>query len=156
MVKPENVFMDFDVSKILNPTKMFADLKLSGLDFDAVFAGQRRNIEAFTAANQAALEGLQAVTRRQAEMVRQSVEEASQAVKDMLAAGSPEEKAARQADLAKAAYERAVANTRELADLVSKSQGEAFKVINKRVTEGLDEVKALIAKRGVKESRAAA
>jgi phasin family protein len=146
MVKPPIPF-DFDVSKVLSPVRML------GVDMDAMMAGQRRNIEALTAANQAAFEGLQAVTRRQAEMLRQSVDEAAQAVKDMLAAGSPEEKATRQTELAKAAFARAIANTRELTDLVTRSQGEAFDVLNKRVTEGLDEVKSMISKR-TKESRA--
>lgn len=154
MVKSQAPF-DFDVSKLFNPSRMFADLKFTGVDMDAMMAVQRRNIEAFTAANQAALEGLQAATRRQAEMLRQSVDEATQAMKDMLAAGSPEEKAARQTDLAKTAFARAVANTRELTDIVARSQGEALDVINKRVTEGLEEVKSMIAKR-TKESRAAA
>jgi phasin family protein len=140
---------DFDVTKLFNPTKLFQDIKFNGFngfDVEAVMAGQRRNIEAFTAANQAALEGLQSLAKRQAEMVRQSVDEANKAMKELFAAGSPEEKAARQADLTKAAFERAIANTRELTQLVARSQNEAIDVINKRVAEGLDEVKGFIAK----------
>lgn len=156
MANAQNPFIDFDVSKLLNPTRLFGEFKLNGFDVEAVLAGQRRNFEAFTAANQAAIEGFQAVAERQAEILRQSVDEASRAVKELLAAGSPEEKAARQADLAKAAYERAVAHTRELAEIVARSQNEAFNVLNKRVTEGLDEVKTLIAKQAGKEQRAAA
>jgi len=145
-------FSDFDVTKLFNPTKLFQDIKFNGLngfsgfDLEAVMAGQRRNIEAFTAASQAALEGLQTLAKRHAEMVRQSVDESNKAMKEMFAAGSPEEKAARQAELTKAAYERAVANTRELTQLVARSQNEAIDVLNKRVAEGLDEVKGFIAK----------
>ena len=142
-------FGDFDVAKFFNPTKFFSDMKFSGfngIDMEAVLAGQRRNIEAFTAANQAALEGLQTLAKRQAEMVRQSVDEANKAVKELLAAGSPEEKAARHAELTKVAFERAVSNTRELAELVTRSQTEAFDVLNKRVAASLDEVKGFIAK----------
>jgi phasin family protein len=146
MATPQSPFGDFDVSKLFNPTKLFSDIKFNGFDVEAVLAGQRRNIEAFTAANQAALEGLQTLAKRQAEMVRQSVDEANKAVKEMLAAGSPEEKAARQTELTKAAFERAVSNTRELTQLVARSQSEAIDVLNKRVAEGLDEVKGLIAK----------
>ena len=142
----QSPFGDFDVSKFFNPTKLFSDLKFSGFDMEAVMAGQRRNIEAFTAANQAALEGFQTLAKRQAEMVRQSVDETNKAVKEMFAAGSPEEKAARQTELTKAAFERAVSNTRELTQLVARSQSEAIDVINKRVAESLDEVKGLIAK----------
>jgi phasin family protein len=148
----QSPFSDFDVTKLFNPTKLFQDLKLNGFngfngfDLEAVLAGQRRNIEAFTAANQAALEGLQSLAKRQAEMVRQSVDEANKAMKEMFAAGSPEEKAARQAELTKAAFERAIANTRELTQLVARSQNEAIDVLNKRVAEGFDEVKGFIAK----------
>jgi phasin family protein len=146
MATPQSPFGDFDVSKFFNPGKFFSDIKFNGFDVEAVMAAQRRNIEAVTAANQAALEGLQTLAKRQAEMVRQSVDEANKAMKELLAAGSPEEKAARQTELTKVAFERAVSNTRELTQLVARSQSEAIDVINKRVAEGLDEVKGLLAK----------
>ncbi len=152
MANPQLPFADFDMTKFFNPTKLFSDIKFSGFngfngfDVEAVMAGQRRNIEALTAANQAALEGFQTLAKRQAEMVRQSVDEASKAMKDLLASGSPEEKAARQAELTKAAFERVVSNTRELTELVARSQNEAIDVLNKRVAASLDEVKGLITK----------
>jgi phasin family protein len=153
---PNSIFMDFDLGKMLNTSKMMADLKFNGVDMDALLALQRRNIEAWTAANQAAFEGMQALGQRQAEMMRQSLEEAARVAKEMFAAGSPEEKAARQAELAKEAYERAVANARELADLASRSQEAALGVLNKRVAESLDEVKSYITTRASKDRRAAA
>lgn len=146
MATTQPLFGDFDVSKLFNPSKLLSDMRVNGFDVEAVLAGQRRNIEAFTAVNQAALEGFQTLTKRQAEMVRQSVDEANKAIKEMLAAGSPEEKAARQTELAKAAFERAVSNTRELTQLVTRSQSEAMDLLNKRVVESLDEMKGLIAK----------
>lgn len=155
MATTQSPFNDFDVSKFFNPSKLFSEFKVTGIDFEAVLAGQRRNIEAFTAANQAALDGFQILAKRQAEMVRQSVDEANKAVKELFAAGSPEEKASRQAELTKVAFERAVANTRELAELVARSQAQAIDHINKRVAEGLDEVKGFIAKANGKASRAA-
>ncbi len=146
MATTQSPFGDFDVTKYFNPAKLFSDIKFNGFDVETVLAGQRRNIEAFAAANQAAFEGLQTIAKRQAEMVRQSVDETNKAVKEMFAAGSPEEKAARQAELTKAAFERAVSNTRELTQLVARSQSEAIDVLNKRVAASLDEVKGLIAK----------
>ena len=136
-----NPFLDFDISKALG------DFKVPGLDVDAILASQRKNIEAVTAANQLAIEGLQAVLRRQAEILRASVEESSNYVNQVVAAGTPEEKAAKQAELAKAAFEKALANARELAELVAKSNSEAAEILSKRVSESLDEVKAAIAKK---------
>lgn len=135
-----NPFLDFDISKALG------DFKVPGVDVDAILAAQRKNIEAVTAANQLAIEGLQAVIRRQAEILRASVEESSNYVNQVVAAGSPEEKAAKQAELIKAAFEKSLANARELAELVAKSNNEAAEILSKRVSESLEEVKAAIAK----------
>jgi phasin family protein len=146
-VKPNNPFGDFDFTKMMDATKLMKDFKLPGVDVEAVVSSQRRNLEALTAANQLAIEGMQAVAQRQSEILRQMMEQASQAMRDVMAAGSPEEKAARQTELVKDAFKRAIGNMRELAEMVSKSQGEAFEVINKRVTDSLDELKTAVAKK---------
>ncbi len=79
--------------------------------------------------------------------MRRMMEETGRAMKDMMTVSSPEEKAARQTELAKEAFQRAIANMRELAEMVSKSQTDAFDVINKRVADSLDEIKSLMAKK---------
>jgi len=135
-----NPFLEFDISKTLS------DFKVPGMDVEAMMAAQRKNIEAITAANQLAMEGMQAVIRRQAEILRASMEEASGYVNQVIAAGTPEEKAAKQAELMKAAFEKALSNARELAELLAKSNSEAAEVISKRVSESLDELKTTLAK----------
>jgi phasin family protein len=135
-----NPFFDFDLSKLA------ADFKFPGVDVESVLAAQRKNVEALTAANQLALEGFQAVVRRQGEILRQTLEEAGSLVGQLTAAGSPEEKVAKQAELVKTAFEKALANAKELAELVAKSNSEAADVINKRVSESLEELKVLIQK----------
>ncbi len=146
MARP-NPFGDFDFTKMMDASKLIGDFKVPGVDVEAVVASQRRNLEALSQANQLAVEGMQAVARRQAEIFRQMMEEASQAMKDIMAAGSPEDKAGRQTELVKEAFKRAISNMRELAEMVSKSQTEAFDVINKRVTDSLDELKTVMGKR---------
>lgn len=135
-----NPFFDMDVTKLLS------EYKVPGVDVDSLMASQRKNIEALTAANQLAAEGIQAVMRRQAEILRQSIEESTSAVNDLIAAGSPEDKAAKQADVVKTAFEKALANARELAEMIAKSNAEAADVISKRVSESLDEIKTALAK----------
>lgn len=135
-----NPFLDIDV------TKFMGDYKVPGVDVDSLMASQRKNIEAVTAANQLAVEGLQAVIRRQAEILRQSLEEGSALMSDLMTAGSPEDKAAKQADIVKASFEKALSNARELAELVAKSNTEAAEILSKRFSESLDELKVAIAK----------
>lgn len=135
----KNPFFDIDFTKIA------ADYKIPGLDVEALVGAQRRNIEAITAANQLAFEGLQAVGRRQAEILRQTLEETAAVLRDAVAQGTPEEKLAKQTDLAKQAFEKALANMKELADLLAKSNQDAAAVISARVTASIDEVKTLLA-----------
>jgi phasin family protein len=59
---------------------------------------------------------------------------------------APQAKAAKQAELLKTAYEHAVANMKEVSDLIQHSKGEALALINKRFVEAMDEVKALAQK----------
>jgi phasin family protein len=128
-------------------TKAFAQLKLPAVpDVEAVLNAHRRNLEAFTAANRVALEGAQAVARRQAEIMQQALGELTDTMRALATADSPQAKAARQADLLKQAYERAVANAKELSDLIQRSNGEAVAVLNHRFVEALGELKSLMEK----------
>jgi phasin family protein len=128
-------------------TKVMADFRMPTVDVDAVVASQRKTIEAFTQANQLAVEGAQAVARRQVEIARQTVEEFTSFVREITQPGSPEDKLAKQADAMKAALEKGFSNARELAELATKANTEAFNVLNKRVAEGLDEVRDYAKKR---------
>ena len=140
MAEPKNPFLDFDV------TRLVSEFRLPGLDTEAMLAAQRRNIEAVTRANQLAAEGMQAVMKRQTEILRQTMEEASRMMGDIAQAGGPERQAAKQAEIAKTAFEKAISNMKEIADLMARANQDTFAVINKRVAESMDEVRVLLAK----------
>jgi phasin family protein len=137
-----NPFFDMDVTKIMS------EFKVPGVDFDAVMSSQRKNMEALTSANQLVVEGANAVARRQAEIMRQTMEEFVRGTREMMSSGSLEDRTARQAELAKASFERALSNMRELADMIAKSNNEAVDVINRRIGESLDEIRDMMQKRG--------
>ena len=128
-------------------TKMMADFKVPGVDMDAVLQSQRRNIEALTAANQLAVEGMQAVSRRQMEILQQTMQETSSMMQGLMAAGTPEEGVAKQAELVKTAFEKALTNMKEMSEMIAKSNYEAADVISKRISANLDEIKAAAAKK---------
>jgi phasin family protein len=88
------------------------------------------------------MEGIQAVMRRQGEILRQMVEESSTVLRDMMAAGAPEQKIAQQTEVVKSAFEKALANLRELTEMVAKSNTEAADVLTKRIGESLTELKS--------------
>jgi phasin family protein len=135
-------FGKFDVSQIMQ------DLKVPGIDVNALMEAQRKNIEAVTAANKAAIDGMQSVAKRQAEIMAQSFHEVSNLAQEFSASSTnnPQEMGAKQAEIVKQAFDKALGNMRELAEMVSKTNTEAFEVMNKRFTESLEELKGLMGK----------
>jgi phasin family protein len=75
------------------------------------------------------------------------MDEFSAIFRDFAAPTSPEDRLAKQADLSKQAIEKGIANARELSEMVTKANTEAFNVLNKRVTESFDEVREFAKKR---------
>ena len=148
--KPENPFaqaMTQAKSAAEDFTKMFTEMKLPPLpDSEALLGAHRRNLEAMSAANRIALEGAQAVAKRHMEIMQQTMAEVSDQIRALSSTETPSAKAARQADLLKQAYERAVANGKELSDLIQRANAEAIGTLNHRFTEAMDEVKQLVAK----------
>ncbi len=137
MAEFKNPFMEIDVQK------MMGEFRIPNVDVDAVVAAQKKNIEALTSANQLAVEGMQAVAKRQAEILRQTAEELQKNMQSLMENGAPDAKVAKGTELTKSAFEKAIANMKELSEMVTKSNAEAFDVINKRVAESLDEIRDL-------------
>jgi phasin family protein len=96
-------------------------------------------MEAFSSANQLITEGVQAVTRRQAEIMRTNIEEAVRASKDIMSGGTPEAGIAKQTQYAKSLVENTINNVREVSEMVTKSNMEAFDLLNKRMLESIEE-----------------
>ena len=128
-------------------TRMFSEMKVPPmLDMEALMSAHRRNLETLSAANRVALEGAQAVARRNMEIMQQTMSELTEGMRSFAAGEAPQARAVRQADMLKSAYERAVSNMQEIGDLIQRSNGEALGLLNKRFAEAVDEVKTLVAK----------
>lgn len=128
-------------------SKMFEALRMPAMpDMDLMLGAYRRNLEALSAANRVALEGAQQVARRNMEIMQQTMGEMTDAMRNLTSAESPQDRAGKQAELLKTAYERAVQNMKELADLIQRSNGEALGVLNQRFTEAMDEAKQMVEK----------
>lgn len=140
MINGKQSFLDYDV------TKAFSAFTLPGFNVEALMAAQRKNVEAFTQANQLAIEGVQALARRQVEIAREAFDGAPALLKELSQPAAPQERIAKNAALAKATFEKNLATVRELGELVSKANAEAFEVLTKRFTESFDELREVAAK----------
>jgi phasin family protein len=115
----------FDFTKLLQP------FKIPGVDFSSIVERERKNIEALAQANRIAFEGWQNLVRRQSEILQDSMKRAVDDAKSQTALKNG-------AELARSAFETALANMRELAEMATKSQKDAFEVIRKRVEENMN------------------
>jgi phasin family protein len=145
--------MAIAIETFLNPAKFteeltskLKDYKLPGIEVDAVVASQRKNVEALANASRAAFEGAQALAKRQAEILHETVNQTAESFRTLAEAGSPPEVAAKQAELAKEAFEKAIGNMRELAEMVTKAQQRAIDTISGRISQSLDEIKHMALK----------
>jgi phasin family protein len=127
--------------------KLFSEMKLPNMpDMEAFVSAHRKNMETLSAANRVALEGAQAVARRHMDIMQQTMGEMSENLKSLASVEAPQAKAAKQAELLKTAYERAVANMKELSDLIQRSNGEALSLLNTRFAEAMEEIKGIVEK----------
>ena len=135
---------EFDPNKLMGQFQsMLTQYKLPSVDIDKLIAAQQKNIEAVAEANRVAVEGVQALARRQVEVLQETMKEASEAVSSLSKAGSPAELAAKEAELGKSAFEKSVATMREMAEILVKSSQEATNKINARVAASLEEIRSL-------------
>jgi len=145
----KNPFFDADFSDFMDPAKLTERFKMASFDPTAITEMHKKNIEAIAQANRICFEGMQAMGQRQAEIMRQSLEEAVAALQEMSAQpAAPEQQMQKQTAQLKKQYEAALSNIRELNEIGTKSSSEAVETLTKRVGESLDEVAKTLTEMG--------
>ncbi len=139
--KTGNPFLDADMGNIMDFGKFAEQFKFPGVDTAALIESQQRNIEAITKANQVAFAGVQAIMRRQAEILSKTMDETAKAVQAFSKTGKPEDIWAKQADLLKETYEHGLSDLRELTELGARANTQAADLLSHRVADSLDELK---------------
>ncbi len=130
---------------------MFADMgkqfNLPKIDYEALMESHRKNIEAMQKSAAVLSEGGKAIFAKQQEILSEVVREGRALIADFKPGGSPQEIAAKQAELAKRVFEATVQNTKDVAELIQKSSTEAPKIIMDRMRESFAEARAAIESR---------
>ena len=114
-------------------TELMSQFRHPGVDFAALVDRERNNIQALAEANRIVFEGWQRLVRRQAEILQETMKK--------VVADAGQVDAMKRTDLAKEGFEKALANMRELAEMGSKSQREAFEVVRKRIEQNMEGIR---------------
>jgi phasin family protein len=135
--------MEKSTGPFVDVTKLMEQFKLPGIDIPAIVDARRKDIEALAEANRIAFEGMQALAQKQAEILQKSMQEAQAAMQGMTANPSAAS-TGNQGELIQQAFQKALSNMRELAEMAGRSQAQAMEVIGKRVQENIEETKKLL------------
>jgi phasin family protein len=139
----------FDVEKLTeffkqnDFTKYLANLKMPGIDAEALMAAQKKNMDALVEANKAAAAGYQDLFKKQMAIFEDTMAEAQHHLKTYDAPKVDPERAKAQAELAKAAFEKALANMQALAESAQKANAEAYEIVSARIKESLAELREM-------------
>ncbi len=135
---------EFDVAK------MSSAFGMPRLDLDTMATAQRRNVEALTAVCQLAFDCVQASAQRQAQAFRDTAEELVGSFRKLSNIDTPQAQAASQFEVGRQAMERGMGSLRELAELIAKTNTNAFEIINKRATNCIEELQQVVSTPNVK------
>ena len=138
---------DFDPA---NPfaalTRNLESFKVPGLDMASIAETHRADIETVTRANQATYEAMQAIAAKQSDMLSTAMRDAQQATQAFGGAGLTN--AQERAEVAKKAYDKAVADLAELAEITRKAQADTLAIVSKRAEEQMAEFMKLLTPKG--------
>jgi phasin family protein len=143
----------FDVEKMTeffkqnDFTKHLASMKMPGLDAEAMVKAQQKNMDALVEANKAAAAGYQDLFKKQVAIFEETMAEAQKQMKSFDAT-KIDERTKAQTELAKAAFEKALANMQALAESAQKANAEAYEIVSARIKESLAEIKDMAGKVG--------
>lgn len=133
-----------DLDPFANLTKMFEQFKVPGLDMGSMIEARRKDMDALIEANKSAYESMQAVARKQTEILTHAMESLQTYAKEWSAASGGAPDPARQTELAQEIYQKALADMTVLAEIVRKAQSDAMAGIMKRSAESVEEMKKLM------------
>jgi phasin family protein len=127
---------------------MFADmgkqLSMPKIDYEALMETHRQNIEAVQKSALALSQDGRTILARQQEIFADVMRQSHEMIAEFKPLGSPEEMAAKQAELARRTFDAMVKNTRDIAELMQKSSSDATAIIMNRIRESIAETRAAI------------
>jgi phasin family protein len=133
--------MDKSELPVVDLNKMMEQIKLPNIDLQAIMEGRRKDLEAIVKANEVALNGIKSVADKQAEMLQTVLGEIGTKLRNMAQDGSPSAKAT---EMAQQTIEKALGAMRTLAEANGQSQAQVLDVINTRVQQSIDEIRATL------------
>ena len=125
-------------------TQMLQQFKVPGVDMSSVIDARRADIEALVEANQAAYESMQTLARTQTDLLTQAMQGMQEAAKAVASGGVGALDPSKQAEVARKACEKVLADMKDLAEMARKSQADAVASMTQRATKNMQDFQQMM------------
>ncbi len=105
-----------------------------------------KNIATFSAASKLMYDSMQEIGKRQQQLMKESIEDYTNAMNDVFSAAAPEKKIEKSTAVAKKNFEKGVANVKDVTEILAKSNRDVLQLFTKRTTEVMAEAKGAVKK----------
>ena len=126
--------------------KFGSDLGLPKLDVDKLIEAQKKNIDALSQSARVAAQGAQSVAEKQREVLEAGLREAANLARGYQPLGKIQDNLAVQTEFARKVFEIAVKGAQESATTAKQSTSEAAKIVQDRLKESFEEIRASISR----------
>ncbi|MBP7190039.1 MAG: phasin family protein [Rickettsiaceae bacterium] len=127
------------VKMFMNPDYFTNAIKqVPAPDFTHVTESAKRHTKAFSSTTQVATESVQSLMRRYAEIAQSQINDSLRLLQNMTSSTNPEEAVAHQQEYLRDSVDVAIANTKEIIDMASKSAMEMFNIVSAKVAEDVN------------------
>lgn len=132
----------FEASKLSDMFKMPEMGKMPGFDLDKMVEAQQKNVTALVEANKVALAGYQDLYKKQVALFEATLAATKDQMSEIQGQPLTAETATKSIEQLKAAFEKALADVKELAEMAQKANAGAFDIVKARMEEVMAELKA--------------
>ena len=127
-----------------NLDELLKQFKMPGVDVNAIIESRRKDMDALIAANQATAAAMQKVAMKQTEILTQALQAAQESAQALAKGVGGVIDPMKQADLTRKAYEKALADMKEVGEIAQKAQTTAMSGITARAQQSVQELTKLM------------
>ena len=127
-----------------NLDELLKQFKMPGVDVNAIIESRRKDMDALIAANQATAAAMQKVAMKQTEILTQALQAAQDSAQALAKGVGGAIDPMKQADLTRKAYEKALADMKEVGEIAQKAQTTAMSGITARAQQSAQEMTKLM------------
>jgi hypothetical protein len=127
-----------------NLDELVKQFKVPGVDVNAIIESRRKDMDAVIAANQATAAAMQQIAKKQTEILTQALQAAQDGALKLATGGGGAIDPTKLAELTRKAYEKALADIKEVGEIAQQAQTTAMTGITARAQQSAQELTKLM------------